>query len=110
MQFKLSKSYFSKHELLSLVTSNFYSILFYNSEIWHLPSVKPTLKQKLLSASAKALETCIKHVDPMTSFDNIHTMCNRATPNQIMKYKLACSSCIMATSTQLNFTCSITIK
>ena len=81
--------YFNRQELLSLVTSNFFSILYYNSDIWHLPSLKPTLKQKLLSASAKALWTCIKNYDVFMSFENAHIMCNRATPNQIMKYKLA---------------------
>ena len=53
-----------------------------------MPSLKPTLKQKLLSASAKALWTCIKNYDVFMSFENAHILCNRATPNQIMKYKL----------------------
>ena len=48
-----------------------------------------TLKQKLLSASSKALKVCIKNLEPMTSFDNIHIMCNRATPNKMLNYKLA---------------------
>ena len=83
------KNFFTKQELLGLVTSNFYSILYYNLGIWHIQTLKPTLKQKLLSAWAKALKICMKYVDPMTSFDNIHIMCKRATPNQMMKYKLA---------------------
>ena len=56
-----------------------------------MPTLKPTLKQKLLSASAKALKVCIKNLEPMTSFDNIHIMCNRATPNKMWNYKLALS-------------------
>ena len=61
-------------------------------ENWHLPTLKPTRKQKLLSASAKALKICNKHLDPTTtSFDNIHILCNRATPNKMMNYKLALS-------------------
>ena len=42
------KKYFNTTELLQLITSNFYSILYYNSEIWHLPSLKGNLKGKLL--------------------------------------------------------------
>ena len=42
---KLIRRYFNQSELLSLLTSNFYSILFYNSEVWHIPSLKPELKQ-----------------------------------------------------------------
>ena len=34
---KLIRKYFSKHEILQLLTSNYYSILFYNSEVWHIP-------------------------------------------------------------------------
>ena len=56
---------------------------------WHLPSLKPTLEQSLLSASAKALKNCINRFHASTSFKNINILCNRATPNQIMKYKLA---------------------
>ena len=52
---KLIRKFCNQKELLTLITSNLYSILFYNSEIWHLPSLKATLKQKLLSASARAL-------------------------------------------------------
>ena len=53
---KLIRKYFSKHEILQLLTSNYYSILFYNSEVWHIPELKHPLKQLLLSASANALK------------------------------------------------------
>ena len=86
---RLIRRFFKKDELLQLVTSNFYSILFYNSEIWHLPSLKSTLKQKLLSTSAKALKICNRQVDPMMSFEMIHTINKRATPEKFQKYKLA---------------------
>ena len=46
---KIIKKCFTKKELLQLVTSNVFSILYYNSKIWHLPSLKSELKQKLLS-------------------------------------------------------------
>ena len=34
---RLIRKYFSSRELLQIITSNFYSILFYNSEIWYFP-------------------------------------------------------------------------
>ena len=86
---RLIRHYFKKDELLQLVTSNFYSIIFYNSEIWHLPSLKPTLKQKLLSASAKALKVCNRQVDVRMSFETMHALNKRATPCKFQKYKLA---------------------
>ena len=44
---KLVKGYFSNKELLQILTSNFFSVLYYNSEIWHLPSLNVNLKQFL---------------------------------------------------------------
>ena len=88
---RLKTSFFTKKELLGLVTSNFYSIMYYNSEIWHLPSLKTPLNQKLLSASARALRVCCKTDVNMISFVNIHSFCNRATPDQMMLYKLELS-------------------
>ena len=72
-----------------MLTSNFYSQLYYNSEIWHLPSIKITLKQKLLSASARALKICWKGPCDHISFESLHQMSKRSTPEQLMKYKLA---------------------
>ena len=86
---RLIQNFFTKKELLSLVTSNFYSILYYNSEIWHLPSLKTTLKQSLLSASAKALRACNKTIDYFVSFNNLHANCDRAIPEMIILYKTA---------------------
>ena len=88
---RLIRKFFTKRELLSLITSNFYSILYYNSEIWHLPTLKATLKQSLLSASAKALRVCNKSNDYYVSFNNVHAACDRATPEMILLYKTALS-------------------
>ena len=88
---RLIRKFFSKRELLSLITSNVYSILYYNSEIWHLPSLKTTLKQSLLSASAKALRVCNRTNDYYVSFNNLHATCDRATPEMICLYKTALS-------------------
>ena len=84
---RIIKRFFSKTELLGLVTSNFYSILYYNSEIWHLPSLKGTLKQSLLSTSAKALRVCCNKYEYEFSFINLHKSCKRATPEEMMIYK-----------------------
>ena len=86
---RMIKKYFTQEEILVLITSNFYSILFYNSEIWHLPKLKPELKQLLLSASAKALKVSQKHPDRMESFVDVHKHCKRALPEQMIEYKHA---------------------
>ena len=60
---RLIRKFNNQRELLTLITSNFYSILYYNSEIWHISTLKAPLKQKLLGASAMALRVSIRHCD-----------------------------------------------
>jgi hypothetical protein len=86
---KMIRKYFNKDEILQLLTSNFYSILYYNSEVWHIPNLKPHLKQLILSASATALKLSQRAPDMYESYVNVHKSCNRATPNQIVIYKHA---------------------
>ena len=85
----LINKYFNKNELKGLLTSNYYSVLYYNSEIWHLPTLSPLLKQKLLSASANALKLSLSKIPQNTSFESIHRLAKRATPTQMSDYKLA---------------------
>ena len=88
---RLIHKFFTKRELLSLITSNIYSILYYNSEVWHLPSLKTNLKQSLLSASARALRICNRTNNYYVSFNNLHAACDRANPEMICLYKMALS-------------------
>ena len=84
---KLISKYFRTHEIANLITSNFYSVLYYNSEIWHLPKLAPYLKNLLLSASAKALKLCTHSYTQEMSFIELHEINKRATPEQYCIYK-----------------------
>ena len=87
---RLIKNYFEQSELLQLITSNFYSVLYYNSEVWHIPSLHQSLQRSLLTASSKALKVCAKSSDLwMLSFNELHEMAGRATPMQLTDYKIA---------------------
>ena len=87
---KLIPNYFTSSELLQLVTSNFFSVLYDNSEVWHLKTLNQSMKSKLLSTSAKALKLCAKTPDMwMMSFPNLHKMAGRTTPDKMIDYKLA---------------------
>ena len=79
----------SHSEVLSLFTLNFYSVLYHNLEVWQIPSLKPVLKQMLLSASSKHLKHAQRNLNPMESFVSIHKSCNRALLSQIINYKHA---------------------
>ena len=83
------KKYFSKDETLQLLTSNYFSILYYNSEFWQIPNLKPPLKQLILSASANALKLAQRTPNPYESFIDVHKSCKRANPNQMVMYKHA---------------------
>ena len=84
---KLVRKHFNKSELLKLITSNDYSILYFNSEIWHIPSNTHNSKKQLLSASAIPLKLCVYHYDRSISHLSLHTLCKRATPDQLMLFK-----------------------
>ena len=86
---KLIKFYFTSSELLQLLTSNYYSVLFYNSEIWNIPNLKADLKRRLLSASANALKVCTPTYHDRMSYLELHKINNRATPAEFSNYKHA---------------------
>ena len=86
---KLIRKYFNTKELLQLITSNFYSVLFYNSEVWHLNNLKYSDKQLLLSTSSKALKMAVHYRDPLISNNNVHLITKRATPEMYLSYKLS---------------------
>ena len=79
--------YFTIPEKLTLLTSLFYSRLYYGSQIWLIPSLKRVLKTKLYSASGNAL----KLLERGMSFRELHKKYNRATPTQFQKYTTAVS-------------------
>ena len=58
-------------------------------EIWHLPTLKTSLKQKLFSVSARAIKVSIFYPDPMTSYEQIHEINRRAPPEKMRIYNMA---------------------
>ena len=51
--------------------------------------LNPHSKQQLLSASANALKLCTNYLEDRTSFQALHNLKSRATPDQLMQYKHA---------------------
>ena len=54
-----------------------------------MPSLAPNLKQKLLSASGNALKLCTPNCPRDVSFITLHHQNARATPDQMLKFKLS---------------------
>ena len=86
---RLLKRYFLPHEMKLLLTSNYFSSLYYNSEIWLSPLLKSDSKQLLLSASANALRSCMPLKNRFISFEDIHKNFGQPTPMSIGLYKLS---------------------
>ena len=83
----LIKRYFNNKELLSIITSNYYSIMYYNADIWLLPTLGPNLKAQLLAASSAPLKIINRNFSQGVSYDRLHKYYNRATPDQVTKYR-----------------------
>ena len=86
---KIIRKYFTTNEILMLLTSNYYSVLYYNSEIWMIHTLSAANKKLLLSTSAIALKVAYNYKFPFVSFMTLHSMAGRATPSMMTNYKLA---------------------
>ena len=72
-----------------LITSNYYSILYYNADIWLIPTLSPKANNQLMSASAVPLKLICSNFDHHVSYQSLHNICGRATPVEVMKYRHA---------------------
>ena len=73
----------------TLLDSNFYSVLYYNSVIWLRPGISSDLKQNLLPISANALKNCLVHNGFNVSFEDVHKIHFKITTKQIMLYQIS---------------------
>ena len=81
--------FFTKEERTNLVTSLFFSKLYYGSEVWHLPD-RTTAQNKMIKlASANALRIISNEITIYHTHTEIHKMTKRAMPDQIIQYKHA---------------------
>ena len=86
---RLIKKYLTKNETKMLLTSNFYSILYYNCEVWLSQGLNTRNKTLLLSASANALKILSNVSDIRVSFAQLHKIEKRALPMEFAKYRLS---------------------
>jgi len=85
----LIKKYWNPVECRTLITSNVYSILYYNSEIWNIPKLNKQLKSHLKTSSANAPKICTPNYNMYMSNNTLHSINKRAQPSQILLYKNA---------------------
>ena len=66
-------------------TSLYYSKLYYGSEVWHLPERTSAQNKMIKYASANALRTISNDITIFHTHTQIHKMCKRALPDQMIK-------------------------
>ena len=85
----LIKYHFTPEELKQIITSNYFSVLYYISEIWNMPNLSTTLKQKLLLTSANTLKIVTQSYHHRMSIAELHKINNRGTSSEMCDYKHA---------------------
>ena len=83
----LIKKYFTVDELLNIITSQFYSRLCYGASVWLNKCLNQKSRNRLYALSGKALKLVIGDDYSLFSYNDLHNMFNRATPDQWSKYK-----------------------
>jgi hypothetical protein len=76
---KIIRKHFNTRELLLILTSNFYSILYYNSEAWMLNNLNANLKRSLLSTSVSALKMALLYPKHNINYINLHQITKLTT-------------------------------
>ena len=87
----LIAKYFTTEEMVKLATAFFYSKLYYGSKVWLMSTLHSNLKNKLWQASSRMLQIVQKDYDKVLSFDDLHRLTNRASPNMWCNYVTACA-------------------
>jgi hypothetical protein len=86
---RMIKRYFNQKELKVLLNSYFYSVLYYNAEIWITQNLNCNSKHMILSASTNAIRMSLKYPSQFISFEKLHQQLKKSTPDQIAQYRMA---------------------
>ena len=80
-------------EIKTLLTSLYYSKLYYGSEVWHLPGRSQSQSKKLKLASANAIRSCNKSLTIFNTHTQIRNSANRPMPDQMLTMHKLFNSC-----------------
>jgi len=89
MGFRILREHFNQDELVCLMTSLYFSKMYYAAETWLSPNMPVKLQKRLMSLSAKILKTVSGIKCDQTdgvSYLELHKKLNRATPLMMATY------------------------
>ena len=74
---------------MTLINAHYYSILFYHSDIWLLPSLSETPKTNPSECLSGPTKMCCTIYHPLMLYDCFHNISNRPAPSDFTKYNHA---------------------
>ena len=77
--------------MIRLSTAYFYSRLYYGVKVWLMTSLKSDLKKKLWQASSWILQIVQKDINRQQSYEKLHVLSKRASPEMWCSYVTACA-------------------
>jgi hypothetical protein len=85
------RKFFTQKQFLQILTSQFFSVLFYCSQAWLTSATKRTYWSLINSVHYRALRVAMREFRPKTNREKIDVICQRASPKQWSKYAIASS-------------------
>ena len=83
---KIISQYFTIDEKINIITSLFYSRMYYGAEVWLIPTLKSALKKRLFKLSTQALKIASEDIYNVFSGDELHLLFKRFNPQQMTNY------------------------
>jgi len=80
---------FNKEQFSKIITSQYYSVLYYCSELWFNHTTKANLRNLVRTAHYKALRILVYDFDSQKTKSELTKTCKRATPTEWSKYTQA---------------------
>jgi Reverse transcriptase (RNA-dependent DNA polymerase) len=83
------RKFFEQDEMISIATSLAYSRFYYGSNVWYGPMTHRLYKKRLKSASVGIIKSALGLFDWYISYDDLHEVSGRGTPEQFSNYQHA---------------------
>jgi len=80
------RKFFTQEEMINIATAIAYSKFYYGAQIWLGPNILASVKKRLKAASTWILKSAVGLHEWKISYDDIHEICGRGTPEQMSNY------------------------
>jgi len=85
------RKFFEQEDMIKIATSLAYSRFYYGATVWYGPMTHKNYKKRLKSASTGIIKSALGLHDWTISYDDLHQLAGRGTPDQFSHYQHAIS-------------------